>query len=94
MNIKIFVTKLDIFTKDLEKKFMKYFPQLQKHFKNSLIFENALDIQGNAINRYLIIIREIKQVFQSVVRSTGSRRNVFKIYFSLFYIHKKRNLKQ
>ena len=45
-NIKIFLTKLDIF-KDWETKIMKYFPQLQKHFQNSLIFENTLDIQEN-----------------------------------------------
>ena len=53
-NIKIFLTEFDIFTKDLEMKIMKYFPQ--KHFQNTTIFENTLVIQENAIKKYLIII--------------------------------------
>ena len=64
-NIQSFVTKLDI-SKDLKTKIMKYNPQIQieKHFQNSIIFENTLDIQENVIKKYLIIIREIKQAFQ------------------------------
>ena len=36
-NIKIFV-KIDMFTKYLEMKIMKYFPHLQKHFQKTIIF--------------------------------------------------------
>ena len=90
IEIIIFVTKPDIFTKNLETKIMKC-PQLQKHFQNSLIFEKTLDIQENTIKQFFIIIREIKN---KSFRRDLINLKVFKIHFTLFYIHRKRNLKQ
>lgn len=41
-------------------KIIKYCPQLQKHFQNTIIFENTLHIKENTIKIYLIIIQEVK----------------------------------
>lgn len=81
-NIRIFMTKLDIFTKDLEMKIMKYFPQLQKHFRNTIIIENTLDVQENAIKKYLMIIQEIKQAFEERFNQLSK----FGKYISLYFI--------
>lgn len=76
-NIKTFMAKLDIFSKDLELKIMKYFPQLRTHFKNTIIFENTADIQENAIKSYLMILREIKQAFEERFNQFKCMENTF-----------------
>ena len=80
-NIKIFMTKHDIFDKDLEMKIMKYFPQLQNHFQKTLIFENTREIQKNAIKKYL----------SKLLKRDLINLKVWKIHFNLFYIHTKQN---
>lgn len=83
-NIKIFMTKVDIFTKDLEMKTMKYFPHLQKHFQNIIIFGNSVDIQENAIKNDLMIIQEIKQSFETRFNQFKSLENTFHFILYLY----------
>lgn len=49
-NIKSFVSKLDIFINDLNKKTMNYFPRLLQQFKTTTNFGNNIEDIENIIN--------------------------------------------
>lgn len=59
-HIKAFEKKLDIFSRDLEERKMKYFPLLQKHFSTSNLFAG---MDESALNKYSSIIKNAKDSF-------------------------------